>query len=102
MQGFVDYIPIGPYFALQILFGGIFVLATVIGIFTLQKPPIQLEAGTGEGDEGAAIADGKSDSFQPIIPPPDRETIKKLALIAAVLSLAVSLPLNFAPKFPFY
>jgi len=100
--GFVDYIPIGPYFALQLIFGGTFILATVVGIFALQKPAIRLEAGTEEGAEGAAIVDGKSDSFHTIIPPPDRETIKKLALIAAVVSLAASLPLNFAPKVPFY
>jgi hypothetical protein len=101
-QGFVDYIPIGPYFVFQLLFGGTFVLATVVGIFALQKPAIHLEAGTGEGGEAAAIVDGKSDSSHTIIPPPDRETIKKLALIAAVVSLTASLPLNFAPKVPFY
>jgi len=102
IQGFVDYIPIGPYFVFQLLFGGTFVLATVIGIFASQKPAIHLEAGTDEGPEAPAIVNGKSDSYHTIIPPPDSETIKKLALIAAVLSLAASLPLNFAPKLPFY
>jgi hypothetical protein len=66
----------------------------------LQKPPIHLEG--GEGGEQTAMANGKNESFHLIIPPPDRQTIIKLGLFAAVLSLAASLPLNFVPKYPFY
>jgi hypothetical protein len=98
--GFVDYIPIGPYLTLQLLFGGTHVFATVVGIYDLQKPPIHLEG--GEGGEQTAMANGKNESFHLIIPPPDRQTIIKLGLFAAVLSLAASLPLNFVPKYPFY
>lgn len=66
-----------------------------MGIFRLQQPAIQLEEGATE--QGA---NGKTDDVDRVIPPPDRHDIIKLGLIAAGLSLAASLPLNFAPKWP--
>ena len=98
-QGFVIYIPIGPYLTLQLLFGGLHTFVTVVGIYNLQTPPIHLES---EIAEGGPIVNGKSESFRPIIPPPDRHTIIRLGIIAAVVSLSASLPLNFAPKYPLY
>lgn len=98
IQAFVDYIPVSLYFALELIFGGTHVTATVFGILRNQQqvPPIHLEDGETNGN--GADKDDTVEERTYLIPPPDRKTVIKLGVIAAVVSLAASLPLNFAPK----
>lgn len=93
-QGFVVYIPVGPYLALELLLGGMHAYFTVVGVFSLQQPAIRLE------DLPDREINGKATAVQNVIPPPSRQEIIKLGIIAAVLSLAASVPLNFFPKWP--
>lgn len=92
----MDYIPISVYFALELIFGGTHVTATVFGILRNQQqvPPIHLE----DGEANGADKDDTVEERTYLIPPPDRKTVIKLGVVAAVVSLAASLPLNFAPK----
>lgn len=76
------------------MFGGMHIICTVGGIFRLQRSPICLD------EEGVIQYGGKDNasSIDRIIPPPNRRTTIKLGLIALLMSLGASLPLNFAPK----
>lgn len=94
--GFVIYIPVGPYLALELIFGGLHTICTVGGIFRLQKPAIHLD----EENISSPATNGKSDVQPHVIPTPSRRDIIRLGIWASVLSLATSLPLNFAPKWP--
>lgn len=70
IQAFVDYIPVSLYFALELIFGGTHVTATVFGILRNQQvPPIHLE--DGEASNGnVADKDETVEERTYLIPPP--------------------------------
>lgn len=96
-QGFTVYIPLGPYFVLELLVGGAHTFFTVLGVFKLQQPAIRLvsEEATSNNE-----TNDKATEVQQVIPPPSRRDIIKLGLIALALSQAAALSINFFPKWP--
>jgi len=93
---FVKYFPIEAYLALQVIFSTAHAGFTVAGILHLQNGNSPIRLSSDSDHEYLQHHRLKVDStFKPLITPPDREEIIKLAAIALGLSLLASLPLNF-------